>query len=362
VLSGMNIALLVSPFIAGAIYDNAGYYAVFGVVLGVIAIDFVLRVAMIEKRVATKWRDQLRTERKVDDEEEAATFSCATTRIITIPTSASSPSTNLSRSSTIDGDDKQDQTHSEPDENSYLLPKGSDGGKNKPASSSSSSFSSIRSFFKSSSSTLSVLLSSSDLNASIYGGFIHAFLIVGFDAILPLYVIHQYHWKATAGGLIFLALTIPSMLSTVAGSLSDRYGPRLISLVGFAIVTPSLALLGLSSRDDSIASKICLVIFLALVGLGLTLLLTPLAVDVYNKAQVLSRKHPDVFAGRSEADVFALVYALFNSALGVAVMVGPALAGLLYETTGWRITVGILAAVTGLGAGPVWMYTGNKGK
>jgi MFS family permease len=357
----MNIALLVSPFIAGAIYDIAGYYAVFGVVLGVIAIDFILRVAMIEKRVAAEWRDRLRTERKEDEEEEAATFSCATTRIITIPTSASSPSTNLSRSSTIDGDDKQDQTHSEPDENSYLLPKGSDGGKMKPASS-SSSFSSIRSFFKSSSSTLSVLLSSSDLNAAIYGGFIHSFLIVGFDAILPLYVIHQYHWKATAGGLIFLALTIPSMLSTVAGSLSDRYGPRLTSLVGFAIATPSLALLGLSSRDDSIASKICLVILLALIGLGLTLLLTPLAADVYNNAQVLSRKHPDVFAGCSEAGVFALVYALFNSALGVAIMVGPALAGLLYETTGWRVTVGILAAVTGLGAGPIWMYTGNKGK
>lgn len=51
----MNFGLLFSPFVAGAVYERAGYYAVFGVVLGVVAFDFVLRVAMIEKRVAASW-------------------------------------------------------------------------------------------------------------------------------------------------------------------------------------------------------------------------------------------------------------------------------------------------------------------
>ena len=61
---------------------------------------------------------------------------------------------------------------------------------------------------------------------------------------------------------------------------------------------------------------------------------------------------------------FAQVYSLFNGALGLAAIVGPGLAGTLYDKTNWPVTVGVLAGLCGLGSLPVWRYTGSvkKGK
>ena len=56
VLSGLNLGLLMGPFLAGIIYDRAGYYAVFGTILAILAFDFLLRLVMIEKQYAMQWR------------------------------------------------------------------------------------------------------------------------------------------------------------------------------------------------------------------------------------------------------------------------------------------------------------------
>ena len=50
VFSGMNFGLLIAPFLAGAVYERAGYYPVFAVVLGVIAPNVLLLISMIEKK------------------------------------------------------------------------------------------------------------------------------------------------------------------------------------------------------------------------------------------------------------------------------------------------------------------------
>ena len=55
VLSGMNFGALIAPFLAGIVYARVGYYAVFGMILGLIGVDFLLRAVMIEKRTARKW-------------------------------------------------------------------------------------------------------------------------------------------------------------------------------------------------------------------------------------------------------------------------------------------------------------------
>lgn len=55
VLSGMNGGNLIAPFISGAVYDHVGYYAVWGVCLGLIAFDFVLPLGTIGKSMARKW-------------------------------------------------------------------------------------------------------------------------------------------------------------------------------------------------------------------------------------------------------------------------------------------------------------------
>lgn len=327
----MNFGLLFSPFVAGAVYERAGYYAVFGVVLGVVAFDFVLRVAMIEKRVAASWTAGMSLG-DGDSHDESTQVD------------------QSSGSSTTAAEEEEDlnQPASEQNERTPLLPPRScsknPGGK-KPKSWLSTRFP-----------MATVLFSSPRLNAAIYGGFLHTMLISSFDTILPTFVINTFHWKATAGGLIFLAITVPSLTSAFVGMLSDRYGARLTSLIGFAFVTPILALLGLC-KDDSTTSMILLEVFLVFIGLGLNFMLTPLAADVFHEASILARKNPTLFGVMG---AFAPVYSLFNGALGVAVIVGPGLSGTLYDKTDWKITMGVLAGLCAAGAAPVWLYTGNE--
>lgn len=53
----MTIGSLISPTIGGAVYSRAGYYAVYYVGFGAILFDTVLRLVLIEKKVARQWVD-----------------------------------------------------------------------------------------------------------------------------------------------------------------------------------------------------------------------------------------------------------------------------------------------------------------
>ena len=52
----MEVGILISPSLAGIVYDRAGYLAVFFMIFGAIGCDLVLRLFMIEKKEANKWR------------------------------------------------------------------------------------------------------------------------------------------------------------------------------------------------------------------------------------------------------------------------------------------------------------------
>lgn len=49
------IGLSAGPLVGGVVYQHGGYYAVFGIAFGLIALDIVLRLALIEKKHAIKW-------------------------------------------------------------------------------------------------------------------------------------------------------------------------------------------------------------------------------------------------------------------------------------------------------------------
>lgn len=51
----MSIGLLIAPVLGGAVYAAAGYYAVYYIAFGVVGVDILMRLAMIEKRVAKQW-------------------------------------------------------------------------------------------------------------------------------------------------------------------------------------------------------------------------------------------------------------------------------------------------------------------
>ncbi len=55
----MSLGLLIAPVIGGAVYEAAGYYAVYYIAFGIVAVDILLRLVMIEKKVAQQWMPKI---------------------------------------------------------------------------------------------------------------------------------------------------------------------------------------------------------------------------------------------------------------------------------------------------------------
>ena len=64
---------------------------------------------------------------------------------------------------------------------------------------------------------------------------------------------------------MFLNLTIPSFIRPFVGMISDKYGVRLISSLGFTLAAVALALLALIQHDDT-TSKVMACVLLSFVG------------------------------------------------------------------------------------------------
>ena len=54
-----SMGILLAPLLGGVVYSHAGYYAVFALAFGLIAVDILLRLAIIEKRRADKIRTHI---------------------------------------------------------------------------------------------------------------------------------------------------------------------------------------------------------------------------------------------------------------------------------------------------------------
>jgi MFS family permease len=59
VSSSMSIALILGPALGGIIYARRGYYAAFGLAFSFIGLDLVLRVILIEKKIALRYTTAL---------------------------------------------------------------------------------------------------------------------------------------------------------------------------------------------------------------------------------------------------------------------------------------------------------------
>lgn len=53
--TSMSLGFLVAPAVGGAVYNAAGYFAVYYIAFGVVAVDILMRLWMVEKKVARQW-------------------------------------------------------------------------------------------------------------------------------------------------------------------------------------------------------------------------------------------------------------------------------------------------------------------
>ncbi|KAJ4988122.1 MFS amine [Stagonosporopsis vannaccii] len=314
---GMSLGTLVSPLLGGVVFDRAGYDAVFGMAYGLIGLDIVLRLLLVEKKVAIRWKPA------ADDQARVA---------------AASP-TNIPRDETIDTEkailSRQSETPN--------MPEG------RP----------LRDRRRDRLPPVLALLYSRRLLAALFSALIQAALLTSFDSVLTIHAANLFGWKATGAGLLFLPVVIPTFLAPVFGWFSDKYGGRYPATIGFLGATAPLVCLRFVD-ENTVNDKVILCALLALTGLFLAATFPPIMAEI---SFVVEAKEKSMLAsgraGFGPGGAYAQAYGLFNMAFAGGCMVGPLLAGFIVEYRSWPImalVLGILSAVTAI---PAFLWLGG---
>lgn len=252
VFSGMTGGFLLSPFLAGIVYAQAGYFPVFAMVIAALVVDLFLRAAMIEKRDAARWDKPGRLDHNVDGRPQVSTGATNGSHYSDhnreqagqSDTDSGAHSPLLQTSLWQDIDPQPDLTS----------------GSHPLAGPQSSDTWSMKYF-----PSTTTILRSKRLVTAVFGIFVYMTIVASFDGTLAQFVKRTFNFDSSGVGLIFLALTTPALFGTAFGALSDRYGPRNVALAGFATAALGLGL-SVSITNSSKAQIVGLSILLVLIG------------------------------------------------------------------------------------------------
>lgn len=315
---GMSLGILIAPLLGGIVFDRAGYDAVFGMAYGLIGLDIILRLLLVEKKVAARWDPvaEVQAKNAADSPNNARTFT----------------------------QDETTDTEKGLESGESIVP-------DQPTDSE------LRDRRRDHLPPVLALLYSRRLLAALFCALIQAALITSFDSVLTIHAANLFGWNSTGAALLFLPIVIPSFLAPAFGWFSDKYGGRYLVAVGFLGACPPLICLRFVDQN-TINDKVILCALLALVGLFLSLTFPPIMAEI---SGVVEAKEKSMLAagrvGFGSGGAYAQAYGLFNMAFAAGCMLGPLLAGFIAEDKGWSImalVLGILSAITAV-PGCLWL-------
>lgn len=302
----LNAGTLVAPLLGGVVFEKSGYNAVFGLIVAVVGIDFLLRVAMKERTtsIATPSLNKTASLTSLDLEAAPSTVKddipiiSISTITATQPTSALPPILRLCFSAR------------------FL--------------------------------------------ATLWATLVLAATFSGFQTVLPLMVHNTFRWTSIGSGLIFFPLTIPALFGPLVGKLTDGFpdSGRWFAASGFLIMCVSLVLLRFVERDTT-EQKALLCALLALIGSCMTLALEPLLAQITDGATMLDAHDEEAGRKVDMAGSYGQAYALFNMAWAGGNTVGPLWAGFVIEQAGWKTMTWSLGLLSGVTAIPVVLLCGG---
>lgn len=314
-----SLGIMMAPLLGGVVYGKGGYYAVFAMCFGLLAVDIVLRLAIVEVKEAKKW---LPSENSVTEEGAA-------------------PHTTAAEGS---GQDDAIHTAAEPTpgdpEKGAAPEKHPDSAGETPPAETAEKDSFLDTLLP-----FLGLLRKPRLLAALWGTLVHSVIQTSLDSTLPLLVETTFHWNSIGAGLIFLPLVLPCALGPLVGMLGDKYGPKWLATVGFFLATPFLVCTRFV-EDNSMAHKIMLCGLLVGLGIAIVLVFGPLMAEI--TWSVVGDENEIDEEAKSTAP-YAQAYGLYNMAFSGGAMVGPILGGMIRDEAGWPTVgwvLGLVAAFT----------------
>ncbi|KAK7953860.1 MFS general substrate transporter [Apiospora saccharicola] len=311
IFSILSIGPLVSPVVGGILYDKTGYVGVFGVGSALLVIDFVMRLLLIEKKVAAKYDSSLAE-------------------------NGTNPRT--------------DETSDEPSEEDALLQRKQEeryeirGEQNKL----------VRAV------PVLYCLRNPRLLVAFIMAFVQAALLAAFDATIPIEALDLFGFSSLKAGLLFIALNIPCLiLGPVAGWAVDRFGTKPVAVTGFSYFVPVLLLLRLPpeklvGRSGNIALYCAL---LALNGIGLAVVDSPSFVEASDVVQRYDKANPGFFGANGP---YAQLYGFNSMFFCAGLTLGPIISGTLRDSIGYGNMNAVLAGAAGFTAVVSFLVVGGK--
>lgn len=282
-------------------YKQSGYPGVFGLGFAILALDFIMRLFLIEKKTAAKYTD-------------------------------TKPNNSNQEPQPNDPDDE------EATESSPLLTQKED--ELKPYTIPPSQPKPIRAF------PLLYCLSNPRLLTAFLLAFVQATLLSTFDATVPTLAESLFGFDSLKAGLLFIALVLPYLLlGPLAGWTVDRYGTKPAAVLGFGYLVPVLILLRLASPGGTQeVIKYCAL--LALNGVGLAIIGSPSIVEASSVVQRYDKANPGFFGANGP---YAQLYGVNSLVFSLGLTLGPLVSGGLKDRIGYgnmNIVIAALCAVT----------------
>lgn len=239
----MSLGLLVAPLLGGIVYDRAGYNAVFAMAYALIGLDIVLRLLLIEKKVAVRW------DSSAGGRQAVGAVDASWETVTSNKTENQHSSADVEKMRPAAANQSNLQFTGSPSRRRDRLP---------PVVS---------------------LLGSRRLLASLFCTITWALLSTAFDSVLTIHVADVFGWSSTGAALLFLPMIVPTFIAPLFGWLSDRYGGRYFATIGFLLICPPLVCLRFVN-ENTITDKVLLCALLALTGLFLALTFPPIMAEI----------------------------------------------------------------------------------
>lgn len=284
----ISIGELAAPVLGGVVYSKSGIKGVFGMGFGIFAVDFIMRILLIEKKTAAKYgatEDNREVDGNAENEEEQ------------------------------DGDGEageEDPLIKKQEEDHYKVPDGQS--------------KAVRSF------PLLHCLKDPRLLTALLLALVQAALLGTYDATIPTIAQDYFGFTSLEAGLIFIALILPYVIGgPVAGWLVDKKGPKPAAVFGFGYLAPALILLRLVQPGGK-QQLIVYCVILAFNGVGMAVIGSPSIVEASYVVSMYHKANPDFFGSNGP---YAQLYGLNSMVFSLGLTLGPVISGLLKDTIGY---------------------------
>lgn len=327
--SFISVGTLCAPVIGGVLYEKTGYAGVFGIGFAILAVDFIMRALVIEKKVAKRYEVQ-----NPDAVSDLNTTPSEQQTHLQTDEEENRPNNNDETQPLLNPKQKQQE-----DLNLYTL------SPHQPQICHS----------------IPILpcLTSPRLLTALLVAFVQACLLGSFDATIPTIASSYYGFDSLKSGILFLPLGISDfLLGPLFGWAVDRYGTKPVAVGAYAYLVPVLALLRLP-RPGGLRQVILHGGLLALSGAGLAGIGAPSIVEAGAVVQKYYEANPEFFG---DSGPYAQLYGLNSMVFSAGLTLGPELAGELKEVVGYGNMNAVLAGLCAVTAGLCWAFVGGRPK